>query len=97
MATNQETVDMSGTEVLARIRRLVGDHGQLALDAAALPADADLYDAGLSSMATVQVMLAIEEAFDLEFPDKLLNRGTFRNLAAISLAVTGLLAATSHR
>lgn len=97
MAMNQETIEMSDTEVLAKIRRLVGDHGQLALDVAALPPDADLYDAGLSSMATVQVMLAIEEAFDLEFPDRLLNRGTFRNLAAVSLAVTGLLAATPSR
>lgn len=97
MAADGQATSMSDAGILTRIRGLVGDHGQLALDVATLPDEADLYDAGLSSMATVQLMLAIEEAFDLEVPDRLLNRGTFRSLAAIGRVVTELLAATPGR
>lgn len=93
MALDKGAADVLDPGTLATIRRLVGDHGRLALNAATLPADADLYEAGLSSVATLQVMLAIEEAFNLEFPDRWLNRRTFRSLATLSLAVTELLSA----
>ena len=52
---------------------------------------ADLYAAGLSSFASVQIMLAIEETFDLEFPDNLLNRKSFQSIAAITRTVEGLI------
>ena len=45
--------------------------------------DADLYAAGLTSFASVQLMLGIEEAFDIEFPDNLLNRKSFASISAI--------------
>ena len=35
-------------------------------------------------------MLALEEAFDLEFPDSLLNRKTFQSVDAIAAAVQGI-------
>ena len=39
---------------------------------------ADLYAAGLRSFASVQLMLALEEAFEVEFPESLLNRQSFQ-------------------
>lgn len=50
--------------------------------------DADLYAAGLTSHATVNLMLALEEAFDVEFPDSLLRRRTFSSVDAIAGAST---------
>ncbi len=50
--------------------------------------DADLYAAGLTSHATVNLMLALEEAFDVEFPDSLLRRRTFSSVDAIAEALT---------
>ena len=50
--------------------------------------DADLYAAGLTSHATVDLMLALEEAFDVEFPDSLLRRRTFSSVDAIAEALT---------
>ena len=56
-------------------------------DAGTLAYDADLYAAGLSSHATVNLMLALEEAFDIEFPDRLLRRQTFSSIDAIAEAL----------
>jgi acyl carrier protein len=51
----------------------------------------DLYEAGMTSHASVNVMLGIEDAFDLEFPDEMLRRTTFQSIDAISAAVESLL------
>jgi acyl carrier protein len=74
----------------ARIRILVKELGQLETDIDSLPDDADLYAAGLTSQVTVNLMLALEEEFGVEFPDELLKRRTFASVDAISHALTGL-------
>ncbi|MBU6496539.1 MAG: acyl carrier protein [Acidobacteria bacterium] len=72
------------------IRRVLSDHGRLAVDAASLELEDDLYQKGLSSHASVNVMLGLEDAFDVEFPDELLTRSTFQSVAAIRRALEGL-------
>lgn len=47
----------------------------------------DLYEAGLTSFASVQLMLALEEAFDLEFPERMLTRRTFQSIDAIARSI----------
>ncbi len=69
------------------IRRILGQHGRLAQDANALPANADLYQAGMTSHASVNVMLALEGEFDVEFPDHMLKRSSFGSIAAIRAAI----------
>ncbi|MGO4438107.1 acyl carrier protein [Rhizobium sp. RAF56] len=69
------------------IRALLSKLGGLPMPVADLADDADLYAAGLSSFASVQLMLGIEEAFDIEFPDNLLNRKSFASVAAIEKTV----------
>lgn len=66
-----------------RIRAVLVQHGRLAQDAIDLSEDADLYKAGLTSHASVNVMLALEGAFDVEFPDHLLTRSVFSSIASI--------------
>jgi acyl carrier protein len=73
------------------IREILGKHGGLPVPVDTLADDADLYAAGLSSFASVQVMLGIEDAFDVEFPDNLLNRKSFPSIDAITRAVSGLV------
>lgn len=72
------------------IRRILGQHGRLPVDAAELGDEADLYQAGMTSLASVNVMLALEGEFDVEFPDHMLRRGVFQSIAAIRAAVTEL-------
>jgi acyl carrier protein len=70
------------------IRELLKKHAGLQVDVDTLDAGADLYAAGLSSFASVQLMLAIEERFDVEFPDSMLNRKSFQSIDAITRTVT---------
>lgn len=56
-----------------------------------LDSNADLYAAGLKSFAVVQVMLALEGAFDIEFPERMLVRRTFSSISAIEASVNELL------
>lgn len=74
------------------IRSILSKHGRLPCDVGSLAEGADLYAAGLKSFASVQVMLALEEAFDVEFPERMLNRTTFSSIDAMSRAVTELTA-----
>lgn len=79
-------------EEIETIREILVQHGRLPVDIRNIPADADLYSAGLTSLATVGVMLAIEDKYDVEFPESLLNRGTFRSILSIAEAVSELVA-----
>ena len=70
------------------LRNILDRSGRLAVPAASLDENTDLYAAGLSSLATVNVMLAIEAAFDIEIPDEMLNRRTFQTLGDLREAIT---------
>jgi acyl carrier protein len=74
----------------ARIREILRAHGRLNQDAEQIAADADLYQAGLTSHASVNVMLALEGAFDIEFPDQMLTRSVFSSVQAIRAALLEL-------
>ena len=73
------------------IRDLLAQHGNLPVAVESLGETADLYDAGLSSFASVQVMLALEEEFDVEFPEHLLNRSSFASISAIEASLNEIL------
>ena len=76
----------------SKIRIILGEHGRLAKDAAGLAATDDLYQAGMTSHASVNVMLALEDAFDIEFPDRMLKRSVFESIASIRSAIDELTA-----
>jgi acyl carrier protein len=69
------------------IRQILREHARLPVDVDSLSEDADLYEAGMTSHASVNVMLAIEDHFDLEFPDQMLKRSVFESIAAIASAL----------
>jgi acyl carrier protein len=72
------------------IREIVTEQIGVPVDIASLEDHSDLYAAGLTSLATVGLMLAIEDRFEVEFPESLLSRGTFRSIASIAEAVSSL-------
>ncbi|HWI77630.1 MAG TPA: acyl carrier protein [Ramlibacter sp.] len=76
----------------SQIRSVLRDHGRLKQDVSGLGADDDLYQHGMTSHASVNVMLALEGAFDIEFPDHMLKRSVFCSIAAIERALTELTA-----
>ena len=77
-------------EVTTKIRQVLKEHGRLSKDAESIPEDADLYQAGMTSHASVNVMLALEGTFDIEFPDHMLKRSVFESLSAMRAAIEEL-------
>ncbi|GAB4088692.1 acyl carrier protein [Hydrogenophaga soli] len=73
-----------------QIRTILANEGKLGAAAAQLGDDDDLYAAGLTSFASVQLMLALEDTFEVEFTEKMLNRKTFQSIANIAAAIAEL-------
>jgi acyl carrier protein len=74
------------------IRQVLRDHARLPVDVDSIDDRADLFQAGMSSHASVNVMLALEDSFDIEFPDAMLKRSVFESISAIDAAVSELRA-----
>lgn len=72
------------------IRQILRDNARLPVDAGGLATDADLYQAGMTSHASLDLMLALEDHFDIEFPDRMLTRGVFSSIASIEAALAEL-------
>ena len=78
----------SPAEITTDIRAILREHARLAVEIDTLADDADLYQAGMTSHASVNLMLALEDAFDVEFPDRVLTKATFSSIAAIEAALS---------
>lgn len=76
-----------------QIRAIVAKHARLTGDISALADASDLYAAGLTSLTTVNLMLAIEDHFDIEFPDHMLGRKTFGSIQSLCEAIEELVGA----
>jgi acyl carrier protein len=70
------------------IRTILAEHGHLPVEVEKLSDQDDLYQAGMTSHASVNVMLALEDSFDVEFPDSMLRRSVFESVDAIADAIT---------
>ncbi len=75
-----------------RIRTILREHARLSQDPSNLGDDADLYQAGMTSHASVNVMLALEGEFEIEFPDHMLKRGVFESIKSMRDAISTLKA-----
>jgi len=62
------------------IRQIIDANGLLPVAARTLAPNANLYEAGLSPFAAIQLMLALEEACGVEFPRQMLRRQSFSSL-----------------
>ncbi|HEX4208300.1 MAG TPA: acyl carrier protein [Ktedonobacteraceae bacterium] len=76
--------------MIERIRTILKENARLPIDVATLNDDSNLYDAGMSSHASVNVMLALEDEFEVEFPSRLLRRSVFSSITNIASALDEL-------
>lgn len=81
---------MSTEETITSIRSVLTEHARLGAPVSDLQDEGNLYDAGMTSHASVEVMLALESEFDVEFPDRMLRREVFESIAAIRDAILEL-------
>ena len=84
-----------GADLTGRIRRVIGEHGHLPVELDTIDDDTDLFQAGMTSHASVNVMLGLEAEFDVEFPDAMLKRSVFQSVTAIRAALSRLLVAAA--
>ena len=77
------------------IRDILREHGRLAEDVASLSDQSDLFEAGLTSHASVNLMLALEEHFQIEFSERMLQRRTFATIASIRSCLDELVGANA--
>jgi acyl carrier protein len=73
-----------------KIRSILSEHGRFPVDVAGIGDDDDLFHAGMTSHASVNVMLALEDEFEFEFPENMLRKSTFESVAAIRAALVEL-------
>jgi acyl carrier protein len=70
-----------------RIRAILGEHAKLSAEIDSIGDGDDLYAAGMTSHASVTVMLACEDEWDIEFPQHMLKKSTFASVDAIAAAL----------
>lgn len=78
-----ETPMVADEQAVAEIRAIIERHGRLPVPIDTLADSADLYQAGMTSHASVNLMLALENSFDIEFPDHMLKRSVFESVDSI--------------
>jgi len=78
-------------EIERGVREVLLARANLSVDAIAIDESASLYDAGMTSLSTVRIMLGLEDRFDLEFPDEFLERSIFGQVDSIVGAIETIL------
>jgi acyl carrier protein len=57
----------------------------------AFPLDTPFDELGLDSLSAIDLLLDLEESFDIVFPDSMLNEETFRTAKTLHKAVSSLM------
>jgi acyl carrier protein len=84
-------MDVSDSDsIIERVRKATASCMQVKVDVSSLGDEDSLYEAGMTSRASVNLMLALENEFDIEFPDRLLRRDVFESVASIASAIQTL-------
>ncbi|WP_327062973.1 acyl carrier protein [Kocuria rhizophila] len=81
---------MDSTAIETTVRSVLAEQGKLSEDAQSIAVDADLYRAGMTSHASVNVMLGLEDEFGIEFPEERLTKATFTSVQSITEAVEAI-------
>lgn len=71
----------------AAVRALVGEVANLSVPLGELDDDTDLFDAGMSSLEAVSLVVALERKFGFRFDQVAIQIDTFRSIASIDTAV----------
>jgi acyl carrier protein len=80
----ESAMDTAQGKITELVQALLAKRGGGALTSA----DQNLTDAGLTSLDMVNLMLAIEDAFEIEIPQRRMTPANFRTVSAIEKLVT---------
>jgi acyl carrier protein len=79
----------------AELRRVLSESACLDVPVDTLSDTDDLFAAGLSSLGTVRVMLAIEEALGIDIPGELITFKLFQSIDSLARSLAPLVPANS--
>jgi acyl carrier protein len=82
--------------MIETIRRAIDTKGNLRVAARDLALRADLYAAGLTPLAAIEVMIEIEREFRIVFPDRMLVRDSMASIEKIASCLNEAVADGSH-
>ena len=77
--------------MIETIKKLIDANARLTVPTRDLAPGADLYQFGLTPYSAVRLLLSIENAFDVEFPRRLLNKNSMGSIEAIVGCLSQLL------
>ena len=75
---------MQTTDSLSQVEAVVRPHLKFLDDSEPLSPDQNLGEAGLDSMASIDLLLDIEDTFGISIPDDLLTEDSFSSLSEIA-------------
>ncbi|MFJ3217583.1 acyl carrier protein [Kitasatospora sp. NPDC086801] len=84
MTTTRERCERAVRHALARNAEVEPSADRLAVTD-------DLYEHGLTSLASARVMLAVEGELEIEFPERILGRALFASIERLTDACVDLL------
>ena len=73
------------------IRNIVIEEAQLPIEAQQISDTMNLDEAGLTSLARMNVILALEDRYQITFPDEMMTRKNFSSITAMSKTVNAVL------
>jgi acyl carrier protein len=74
-------------DLLEPLSAIVRRHLPAGSDATVLPHDRDLFELGLDSLNAVRMLLDVEEAFDIQFPESDISVELFSSLISLRTAL----------
>ena len=80
---------MEATASLEKLEAVVRPHLKFLKEGDPLSPEQDLGEAGLDSMASIDLLLDLEESFDVSISDDLLTEDSFSSLAEIQKLIEG--------
>ena len=82
---------MPQTSTVDTVKSIIDKQLNFAVHGYELRPDDELWALGMTSLNCVGLMLAIEQTFNIELPESILNEAMFRSVNAIASAVDGVL------
>lgn len=82
---------MTPDEISRKLLVVLREHLRFVSDDQVFPMDTNLENLGLDSMSAINLLLNLEQTFEIVFPDEMLTAETFRTATTLQKAVESLV------
>ena len=79
------------SELKEKIQNCLVEHLRMVNSPQEIPVDADLSTLGLTSMAATNLLIDLEDEFNVQFPDSMLTPEVFHSVDSLGEAISSLM------